>query len=70
MYGYTTQYKDKYKKYMIKIGNFNTLKVLKLVDFGAYLDGGNNIEILLPSKYIIKPLQIGDTIDVFIHTDS
>lgn len=55
---------------MIKIGNFNTLKVLKLVDFGAYLDGGNNIEILLPSKYIIKPLQIGDTIDVFIHTDS
>lgn len=55
---------------MIKIGNFNTLKVLKLVDFGAYLDGGNNIEILLPSKYIIKPLQIGDTIDVFIYTDS
>lgn len=55
---------------MIKIGNLNTLKVLKLVDFGAYLDGGNNIEILLPSKYIITPLQIGDSIDVFIYTDS
>ena len=55
---------------MIKIGNLNTLKVLKLVDFGAYLDGGNNIEILLPSRYIETPLQVGDPIDVFIYTDS
>ncbi|MBQ7042291.1 MAG: GntR family transcriptional regulator [Muribaculaceae bacterium] len=55
---------------MIKIGNFNTLKVLKIVDFGAYLDGGNNIEILLPSRYINIPLQIGDSINVFIYTDS
>lgn len=55
---------------MINIGNFNNLKVLKLVDFGAYLDGGNNIEILLPSRYIKSPLQIGDLIDVFIYTDS
>ncbi len=55
---------------MINIGNFNNLKVLKLVDFGAYLDGGNNIEILLPSRYINTPLQINDSINVFIYTDS
>ncbi len=55
---------------MINIGNFNNLKVLKLVDFGAYLDGGNNIEILLPSRYINTPLQINDSVNVFIYTDS
>lgn len=55
---------------MINIGNFNNLKVLKLVEFGAYLDGGNNIEILLPSRYINTPLQINDSVNVFIYTDS
>ena len=55
---------------MIEIGKYNTLKVVKLVDFGAYLDGGNNIEILLPARYISTPLNEGDTIEVFIYTDS
>lgn len=55
---------------MIEIGKYNTLKVVKLVDFGAYLDGGNNIEILLPSRYISTPLNEGDSIEVFIYTDS
>lgn len=55
---------------MIKIGNFNNLNVIKLVDFGVYLDGGNNIEILLPSRYIDTPLQVNDVVSVFIYTDS
>lgn len=55
---------------MVEIGKFNTLKVVKLVDFGVYLDGGNNVEILLPARYITSPLQEGDMIDVFIYTDS
>ena len=55
---------------MIEIGKYNTLKVVKLVDFGAYLDGGNNVEILLPARYISTPLNEGDTIEVFIYTDS
>jgi hypothetical protein len=55
---------------MIHIGTYNTLSVLKTVDFGVYLDGGNGVEILLPSRYITTPLQIGDEIRVFVYTDS
>lgn len=55
---------------MLKIGNYNTLEVVKLVDFGVYLDGGNGLEILLPTRYIDKPLHVGDKIEVFIYTDS
>ncbi len=55
---------------MLKIGNYNTLEVVKLVDFGVYLDGGNGLEILLPTRYISEPLHIGDKIEVFIYTDS
>lgn len=55
---------------MLNIGKFNTLKVLKIVDFGIYLDGGNGIPILLPVRYISKAVNIGDELDVFIYTDS
>lgn len=55
---------------MVKIGKYNRLKVVKLVDFGAYLDGGENLEILLPAKYIESPLEPGDELEVFIYRDS
>ncbi len=55
---------------MAEIGKFNTLKVVKVVDFGVYLDGGNNVEILLPARYLAHPMHIGDEIEVFIYTDS
>lgn len=55
---------------MLNIGKFNTLKVLKIVDFGIYLDGGNGISILLPARYISKAINIGEELEVFIYTDS
>lgn len=55
---------------MVRIGQYNKLKVVKLVDFGAYLDGGEGLEILLPAKYISDVPNVGDEIDVFIYTDS
>ena len=45
---------------MLKIGKYNTLKVVKSVDFGVFLSDGNDIEVLLPSRYILKPLQSTD----------
>ncbi|MDE6581968.1 MAG: GntR family transcriptional regulator [Duncaniella sp.] len=54
----------------IKIGKYNTLKVGRLVDFGAYLDGGDGTEVLLPAKYITEPLKPGDEVRVFVYTDS
>lgn len=55
---------------MIQIGKYNNLKVVKLVDFGLYLDGGKAGEILLPAKYITGTPQPGDTMEVFIYNDS
>ena len=55
---------------MLNIGKFNTLKVSKIVNFGIYLDAGDNIEILLPTRYIAEPLSIGQDVKVFIYTDS
>lgn len=54
----------------MNIGRINKLKVNRLVDFGAYFDGGNDTEILLPAKFIKEPLKEGDEIEVFVYTDS
>ena len=55
---------------MIKIGQHNTLKVIKKVPFGIYLDGGKWGEILLPSKVVPKNIDINDRLEVFIYFDS
>ena len=52
------------------IGKINTLKVVKTLDFGAYLDGGNGLEILLPLRYVPETCNVGDEIDVFIYHDN
>ena len=55
---------------MIKLGKYNSLKVVRNVDFGAYLDGGDGEEVLLPACYIGAPLQPGDELEVFVYKDS
>lgn len=55
---------------MIRIGQLNTLKVIKEVDFGLYLDGEDWGDILLPRKYVPKGCKINDKIEVFIYFDS
>jgi predicted RNA-binding protein (virulence factor B family) len=54
---------------MIKVGNYNTLKVVKEVEFGAYLDGDGQ-EILLPKRFVPKGLTAGDELQVFLYHDS
>lgn len=55
---------------MVSVGKYNTLKVVKKVDFGMYLDGGDGEEILLPKRYVPRDLKQGDEIEVFIYHDS
>jgi predicted RNA-binding protein (virulence factor B family) len=55
---------------MVEIGKRNTLRVVKLVDFGVYLDGENFREILLPSRYVPQGCVVGDEIDIFLYLDS
>ena len=53
---------------MIKVGEYNQLKVLRKVDFGFYLDDGKE-GILLPKRFAPTPLKEGDEISVFIYHD-
>ena len=54
---------------MLTLGDYNTLRIVKSVDFGLYLDGGDEGEILLPQRYVTKNMRIGDEIEVFIYLD-
>ncbi len=55
---------------MIEIGKYNTLRVIKVVDFGIYLDGEERGEILLPNEYVPKDCFPDDYLKVFIYFDS
>ena len=53
----------------ITLGAYNLLKVVKKVDFGMYLDGGVEGEILLPTRYVPEGCKIGDELNVFLYLD-
>lgn len=57
---------------MALVGRFNSLQVVKHTDFGLYLDGGPDGEILLPRRYVPKgePSEVGDWLNVFLYLDS
>lgn len=55
---------------MVQVGRYNTLKAIKQVDFGFYLDGGEAGEILLPKRFVPKGLKEGEELEVFIYHDS
>ncbi len=55
---------------MLKIADFNNLKVAREVDFGVYLDAGDEGEILMPSRYVPEGCKVGDEVCVFVYTDS
>ena len=48
----------------INLGKINTMTVVKSVDFGMYLDGGDEGEILLPTRYVPEGCKPGDVLDV------
>jgi predicted RNA-binding protein (virulence factor B family) len=55
---------------MTQLGQYNSLRVIKSIDIGIFLDGGHFGEILLPKKYVTQSMQINDMIDVFLYNDS
>ena len=54
----------------IKLGKYNQLEVVKTVDFGVYLDGFDDGEILLPTRYVPVDCRVGDVLNVFIYLDN
>jgi predicted RNA-binding protein (virulence factor B family) len=53
---------------MIKIGDYNTMKVMREVDFGVYLDDGKE-GILLPKRFMPRNVKPGDELNVFLYHD-
>ena len=53
----------------VKLGRYNQLEVVKKVEFGVYLDGDEDGEILLPKKYVPEDCEEGDMLNVFIYLD-
>ena len=54
---------------MLKLGDYQTLRIRKRTDYGLYLDGGDEGNILLPNRYVTRDMHIGDEIEVFIYLD-
>ncbi|MCL1076856.1 GntR family transcriptional regulator [Parashewanella spongiae] len=55
---------------MVKLGRYATLEVVKVVDFGVYLNGNDFGQVLLPRKHQPKDCQVGDKVRVFLYLDS
>ena len=71
---------------MIKLGEMQTLKIIKKVEFGVYLaeedvqsagrekmsgwQSGQAEKVLLPAKQVPREARLGDEIEVFIYRDS
>ena len=53
---------------MIKVGEYNQLRVLRTVDFGVYLDDSKE-GILLPTRFVPTGLKDGDELNVFVYHD-
>ena len=53
---------------MIKTGDYNILKILRKVEFGAYLDDGGE-GILLPKRFVPENIKEGDELKVFVYHD-
>jgi predicted RNA-binding protein (virulence factor B family) len=66
---------------MIRLGDYNTLKVMKFAvrdnphayggkeTFGVFLDGGREGDILMPQKYVPEGTKVGDDIKCFVYLD-
>ena len=55
---------------MAQLGKMNRMKVVKIRDFGVYLDAGPLGEILLPNRVVPKNCREGDEVEAVIYLDS
>jgi predicted RNA-binding protein (virulence factor B family) len=54
---------------MVRIGEYNVLKVIKELAFGLIMDDGKD-GILLPKRFVPKGAKVGDELKVFLYHDS
>ena len=56
----------------MRLGEYQTLTIIKKVEFGVYLaeQEGDERRVLLPAKQVPEGSKCGDTIEVFLYKDS
>lgn len=54
---------------MIRLGDFNELTITRFTEHGAYLDGGEVGEILMPKAYVTRRMRVDDVVRVFVYLD-
>jgi predicted RNA-binding protein (virulence factor B family) len=54
---------------MIKVGEFQELEILRIVEQGAYLEDGDR-GLLLPNRFLHENAQVGELVKVFIYHDN
>ncbi len=54
---------------MIKIGEYNVMRVIKEKPMGVFLDDGED-GILLPKRFVPRGTKVGDKLKVFLYHDS
>jgi len=55
---------------MIKIGEFNTLSIVRERDPGLFLSDDEDNEVLLPNRYKPESFKIYDELEVFVYLDN
>ncbi len=54
----------------MKIGEYNTLRILRDTEPGLFLGDNDDNEVLLPNRYVPETFEIDDELDVFIYLDN
>lgn len=55
---------------MIALGEYNLLRIDRLMTPGAFLVDEEGQDVLLPNKYLPSEASVGDELEVFVYTDS
>ena len=55
---------------MIKLGEINTLEILRETDHGVYLVDNDDNQVLLPNRYVPEGFKIWDKLEVFVYLDN
>ncbi|MGY2575950.1 CvfB family protein [Vibrio sp. C8] len=55
---------------MINVGKINSLEVVKIAEFGVFLDAGEYGTTMLPKRMAPEGVELGHYVDVFLYFDS
>ena len=55
---------------MVQLGQYNSIRIIKQVDFGYYVDGEQFGQVLLAKKQEPDDIEDDQDIAVFLYTDS